>query len=347
MISPCNQCVIMVYCLLIVSIFPVDCKGEPIMEFIKRKAWDMRLKNHIYHLSLSLEDMVNIALNHGWDLYSYQGAQELLNHLQLEVYAKLLRAFSIMDGDLKIILYQDELSYSQKLFSIAHEFGHIYLHHSFFGIMGDSEDRSVANAQEKEADLFAFELLMPSCILSACRIKTLDDLKVLHLLNPYYEKTYMETVYAYKKFRLYDPLYQNIWNFYQQEIKTIRAEIKLERRKKWAQQHLPHDFPIPFAIGAISAAMIATFLLCVAIRSENSIDLLKNISHSPYLSNDWTSSAFLNFQQDPSKIEVYVTEDGKKYHRATCQHIKGKKIRKITLKEALEEGYKPCEICNP
>ncbi len=44
----------------------------------------------------------------------------------------------------------------------------------------------------------------------------------------------------------------------------------------------------------------------------------------------------------------YVTSSGKKYHRKHCIIIKYKNnLKQIKLNDAVNEGYKPCMICNP
>ncbi len=44
----------------------------------------------------------------------------------------------------------------------------------------------------------------------------------------------------------------------------------------------------------------------------------------------------------------YLTSAGKKYHRKHCIIIKYKNnLTEIKLKEAINEGYKPCMVCNP
>lgn len=43
---------------------------------------------------------------------------------------------------------------------------------------------------------------------------------------------------------------------------------------------------------------------------------------------------------------VYRTPSGKRYHRATCGHVKGKGIE-LSLVEAGERGLTPCRVCNP
>ena len=50
-------------------------------------------------------------------------------------------------------------------------------------------------------------------------------------------------------------------------------------------------------------------------------------------------------EADVSEI-VYRTPSGKKYHRATCGHVKGKEIA-VSLAEAEDLGLTPCRVCNP
>lgn len=45
---------------------------------------------------------------------------------------------------------------------------------------------------------------------------------------------------------------------------------------------------------------------------------------------------------------VYVTKTGKKYHKAGCPHLKGKKnVTAMTKSEAIRLGYTACEDCKP
>ncbi len=49
-----------------------------------------------------------------------------------------------------------------------------------------------------------------------------------------------------------------------------------------------------------------------------------------------------------SDSKYYVTSAGKKYHRKHCIIIKYKNnLTEITLNKAINDGYKPCLICNP
>ena len=43
--------------------------------------------------------------------------------------------------------------------------------------------------------------------------------------------------------------------------------------------------------------------------------------------------------------DVYVTKNGKKYHKADCEFIKDRATVKIDDKEAIKKGLKPCGAC--
>ena len=43
--------------------------------------------------------------------------------------------------------------------------------------------------------------------------------------------------------------------------------------------------------------------------------------------------------------DVYVTKNGKKYHKQDCRLIKGKNAVKISKEEAIKKGYTPCKRC--
>lgn len=45
-------------------------------------------------------------------------------------------------------------------------------------------------------------------------------------------------------------------------------------------------------------------------------------------------------------IIVYITDTGHKYHKEKCSYLKLTK-NKITLAEAIEDGYTPCLVCVP
>ena len=52
------------------------------------------------------------------------------------------------------------------------------------------------------------------------------------------------------------------------------------------------------------------------------------------------SVATVSFAED-----VYITQKGKKYHKATCRLIKSSETEVLAESLAVEKGYAPCSIC--
>ncbi len=82
-------------------------------------------------------------------------------------------------------------------------------------------------------------------------------------------------------------------------------------------------------------ALISCILACLFIINTPTIPPAKPVA------ND----ASANVSYDGA---YYVTPSGKKYHKKHCIIIKYKNnLSQITLNEAINDGYKPCMICNP
>ena len=101
--------------------------------------------------------------------------------------------------------------------------------------------------------------------------------------------------------------------------------------------------------GAASAAVDAE----KALKSLSDDDLfilqyylIKELRSRGLTDSDNSLLSLLEEEEDASGIWVWVTKSGSKYHRdETC----GTSVctRRMTLEEALEEGYSPCQRCNP
>ena len=48
----------------------------------------------------------------------------------------------------------------------------------------------------------------------------------------------------------------------------------------------------------------------------------------------------------PKEKVVYITRTGAKYHLGTCRYLRLSKI-KTTKKEAINNGYSACKVCQP
>lgn len=51
--------------------------------------------------------------------------------------------------------------------------------------------------------------------------------------------------------------------------------------------------------------------------------------------------AVILFVQPVLALDVYVTKNGKKYHKKDSRFIKGKEVEKLTREEAEARGYEP------
>ena len=84
--------------------------------------------------------------------------------LGIEVYAQPCRAFGalfLLREGRGVLLVNSSLPQRRARFSIAHELGHLLLCHNPLGHIGGPRDSD----QERQADRFASELLMPEALL--------------------------------------------------------------------------------------------------------------------------------------------------------------------------------------
>lgn len=52
-------------------------------------------------------------------------------------------------------------------------------------------------------------------------------------------------------------------------------------------------------------------------------------------------------QVEATGYTVYITPHGKKYHRASCWHIKGHDVTAVDVSKAQSSGRTPCKDCKP
>ncbi len=77
---------------------------------------------------------------------------------------------------------------------------------------------------------------------------------------------------------------------------------------------------------------IITLLLCLAL-----------VSSLIYIAVIGLSAGY--GQASTGTVTVYISDSGKRYHRANCTYLKSS--TPISLAEAKSEGYSPCSKCNP
>lgn len=139
------------------------------------------IEEQIDELPMRPQTLARLIQRSGFALATYSEATELIRIFELSSYTSSFPAFTFISDDIRIVLYSDELSTSDKLFSLAHELGHIVLQHSAEGIRGMSDQKQ--NTQELEADIFAYQILAPVCVLKKLKILTPEEISKETLLD--------------------------------------------------------------------------------------------------------------------------------------------------------------------
>lgn len=139
------------------------------------------IEEQIDELPMRPQTLADLIQRSGFALATYSQAAELIRIFELSAYTSSFPAFTFISDDIRVVLYSDELSTSDKLFSLAHELGHIVLQHSAEGVRGMSDQKQ--NAQELEADIFAYQILAPVCVLKKLKILTPEEISKETLLD--------------------------------------------------------------------------------------------------------------------------------------------------------------------
>lgn len=123
------------------------------------------IKNNICELPVRLNSIIE---NNGWILIPYSKLIEL----NIPEYHDLMKrnlGFAELRNKKYYIYYSDNVEVEIQRFTIAHEMGHILLHH--FKIYSET--------REQEANMFAARLLMPMCVLYECNVESIQEVAEL------------------------------------------------------------------------------------------------------------------------------------------------------------------------
>lgn len=132
---------------------------------------------------------------------------------------------SLFDGAKWYIIYDDENTVQRARFTIAHEFGHIFLGHELRkGRHARTFDISKPQV-EKEADSFAARLLAPACVLWGLSLHSpqeIADVCNISLAAAKIRAERMSVLYDRNKF-LTSPLEKTVYDNFRKYIETNRA----------------------------------------------------------------------------------------------------------------------------
>jgi Zn-dependent peptidase ImmA (M78 family) len=313
---------------------------------IKETAWEFIRENDIKSFRITVDAILKMIHSHNdWNVFSYHAGEPLIERLNLKNYTKTSKAFTcLLDSSPTkepvqfLIFYRDELPYNEKVFVLLHEIGHILLYHTYAGaVLGKNRSSSITNEQEREADLFACEVMAPSCILKdRFRIDTADRIAEISMLPPEYALLHAGEIHRTAQMSVSYSLLESIYGQYQGFVRQVKKSLFLD-----------HLHKVSRPVSALTFVLILTVITTLIFYSNpekdsvSNSDMTKNQIHSDYVSAKASES--VSPEED---MTVYVTKSGEKYHFSGCRYLKkSSPFISMTITEAIQNGYTPCEIC--
>ena len=184
---------------------------------VKEKAYSVLRRHKL--TTPSLDDLMHLADELGYTVLDYSKSSEessagvLIQKLGLSSFAQNGNSFVYKNNDIKLIFLRETMTANEKLYSLAHELGHIYRGHMKNGACCKDADME----EEHEANEFAHYLLHPGfkgtllavvsrhriasiiiLIALLCGIISLPVTKHVQLTRSYYGEYYVtETGHKY------------------------------------------------------------------------------------------------------------------------------------------------------
>lgn len=129
--------------------------------------WQLLIDNNITELPVKVSA---ICKAQGIRIISYSQARTVLKAQNLLHHCKENDGFTVSG----IIFYNDSCTIGRQRFTVAHELGHILLHHT--GDLINREPSPTDNPIEQAANVFASRLLAPACVLHACGVTKAEEI---------------------------------------------------------------------------------------------------------------------------------------------------------------------------
>ena len=289
------------------------------MENIIRIADDFA-RQYKLTLPLRLDTMRHLCDALGYKLLTYAEGAPILEKLSFDDYMHC-PAFCTRVMDCNVVFYDDTCSVGTRLFSLAHEIGHIVLRHIATGARGyDASD----TAQEREADAFAYALLAPLDALRAARVRTVKQIQRMTLLD-------------------------------RERAAHVLAELQAEQLE--TPQVKPARPLLIFytSIGAALALVIASVSVVMYFRtptythdtaqSQTFVITARTHRQEPAPAESTLAAAAISTHAPEQEETVYITSCGKRYHKATCFQIQSRSTHAVSISEAAALEKTPCKCC--
>lgn len=296
------------------------------MENIKMLAYDFLSKSKLDSLPITLEKL-NMALEQkNSALLPYSKAEQILDSLpetvkqEMLIGMKMNKGITLVLNNGIIILYSDELSYSERLLVVAHEIGHNCLSHKRVGIHVYTNAEN--DKHEMEAQVFAYYLLAPPCILQKTGASCTDRISQLTGLDRYASAIVFDTL--------------------QRERNNTTTALEIA---------LLHQFNHFIKNNKNSLSMIKNtskgkYLVCIislaVILSLGASLFSLHTSHLPASRSLPPAQAKETFTAQET---VWKAKTGTIYHTdPTCYHITPTSYP-MDINDAIRAGYRKCKDC--
>lgn len=288
------------------------------MENIIRIADDFA-KQYKLTLPLRLDTMKRLCDALGYKLLTYAEGAAILEKLPFDDYMHC-PAFCTRVMDCNVVFYDDTCSVGTRLFSLAHEIGHIVLRHIATDVRGyDASD----TAQEREADAFAYALLAPLDALRAARVRTVKQIQRMTLLD-------------------------------RERAAHVLAELQAEPQE--APQIKPtRPLPVFYASVGVALALVIASASVLHFRhptythdtaqSQTFVITARTHRQEPAPAESTLAAAAISTHAPEQEETVYITSCGKRYHKATCFQIQSRSTHAVSISEAAALEKTPCKCC--
>lgn len=289
------------------------------------QAYQFRVENKFYDLPISVDSLIGYIRKKGYDIRTYTQSRSIFaENSYLAECSTYFDAFTFFSEREKSVYIKDELSQDERIFVLCHEIGHIYLKHTYFGLLGSSENETQKAVQEREADFFALCVIAPPCVLLAHHLHTNSDIR---------RATFLLEEKLSTLSKLLD----------QEQHNRQRNDLErtLIRHCRIASQRNAKRFCIPgIVLAGIAAAAALFFLLLPAPKPDTAPSNLPTSSVTESVPLPQAPAS-----ESPVEFLVYITKSGERYHTADCRYAVSSSP--LPISEAKERGYTPCKVCEP
>ena len=325
-----------------------------IMENIK--ILDFLLEARFEKLPVGLDDLKAALKKQGILLATYSESEFVRTNLPYDVWSEILEGMNRNDGisvvckSFTVILYSDNLSYSEMIHTTYHELGHIKAKHKRLEGYRFEENAD----QEKDADAFAYYTIAPPCVLNEiggisdgllARLTGLDEnsaKEAYQLLErdrtDRLLKIEKQIILQFDGFiqsnKISEPGEDAFHRALESEV--IRQRLLLEEQYRCRAEIVREK--IIFFISAVAFTIIfILFGLCIHISNK------PMFTTTPYITIE--SIPLNTGETTETGRTVWKAETDSVYHTdPNCYHIP-KTANAIDINDAVAAGYRKCKDC--